>query len=234
VFTVDVTNNGGASWTNVEVVGPVGLESSGGWFEHRFRLADFVAPTANVKLRFVAEDAGSGSIVEAAVDDLEVSDLDCTSGPGAPSCFGTGCPCGNDSAATGCVNSTGSGAVLSGAGSTSVAADDLVLTATGAPPTNTGLFFMGGTTFAPVFVGDGLACTGGIFRYFPSTVSPAGVHTLSNPVANAFAGAIQAGHTRHFQSWTRDVLCGPPPAPCPTPCGMNSNLSNAYTVVFTP
>ena len=30
---------------------------------------------------------------------------------------------------------------------------------------------------------------------------------------------ILPGETRHFQAWTRDVLCGPPPMPCPSPCG---------------
>jgi hypothetical protein len=38
------------------------------------RLADFLAPTAEMRLRFRAEDLGAGSIVEAAVDDLEVHD----------------------------------------------------------------------------------------------------------------------------------------------------------------
>jgi hypothetical protein len=124
--------------------------------------------------------------------------------------------------------------VLTGSGSRSVAADDLVLTTTGCPPLNSGLYIVGGASFPPVFVGDGLACTGGIFRYLPGSVSAGGVFTLVNPVANAFPGAINAGDTRHFQSWTRDVLCGPPPAPCASPCGFNSNLSNGYTVVFTP
>jgi hypothetical protein len=153
---------------------------------------------------------------------------------GTPFCFGIACPCGNDSASTGCVNSTGSGALLSASGSLSVAADGLVLTTTGCPPNNTGLYFMGGATFAPVFVGDGLGCTGGIFRYAGSVVSATGEFVLSNPIANALPGQIVAGDTRHFQSWTRDVLCGPPPAPCPTPCGMNSNLSNGVSVTFAP
>jgi hypothetical protein len=160
--------------------------------------------------------------------------VNCTGGPGTPFCFGVGCPCGNDSPASGCVNSTGSGAVLTATGSTSVSLDNLVLTTTGFPPNNSGLYFMGGAMFAPVFVGDGLACTGGIWRFFPGSVSPGGTFTQVNPVFNSFPGAINPGDTRNFQSWARDVLCGPPPAPCPSPCGLNSNLSNGYSVVFTP
>jgi choice-of-anchor B domain-containing protein len=79
VFRVDISNNGGSSWVALEVVGPTGSDTLGGWIEHRARIADFVLPTNNMRLRFRAEDAGAGgSIVEAAVDDLQVVDLDCT------------------------------------------------------------------------------------------------------------------------------------------------------------
>lgn len=81
VFTVDVSNDNGASWTNVEVVGPAGEGTSGGWIYHEFRVADLVAPAAQVRLRFIADDAGSGSIVEAAIDDVQVTDIEC-----APDC----------------------------------------------------------------------------------------------------------------------------------------------------
>lgn len=77
VFTVDISNNGGGSWVNVETVGPAGVGTGGGWFQHEFRLADFVAPTNNVQLRFVASDLGSGSIIEAAIDDLVVGETKC-------------------------------------------------------------------------------------------------------------------------------------------------------------
>jgi hypothetical protein len=108
----------------------------------------------------------------------------------------------------------------------------LILTTVGCPPGNTGLYFVGGVTFPPVFVGDGLGCTGGIFRYLPGVVSEHGVFQLSSPVTRAPTGTMTAGDTRHFQAWTRDVLCGPPPSPCPSPCGRNSNLSNGYSVTF--
>ncbi len=80
VFTIDISNNDGASWTNVETVGPSGAGTSGGWIYHEFRIADFVTPTSTIRLRFIAEDAGSGSIVEAAIDDLRMTDLVCAPG----------------------------------------------------------------------------------------------------------------------------------------------------------
>jgi len=78
VFVVDISNDGGQSWSNVETLGPDGSGTSGGWFRHEFRVADVTAPTAQVVLRFIASDEGSGSIVEAAIDDLEVLDLACS------------------------------------------------------------------------------------------------------------------------------------------------------------
>lgn len=75
---VHISNNGGSSWTLLETVGPTGGDVLGGWIQHIARIADFVAPTNNMRLRFRASDLLSGSIVEAAVDDLEIIDYDCT------------------------------------------------------------------------------------------------------------------------------------------------------------
>ncbi|HEY3243433.1 MAG TPA: M36 family metallopeptidase [Phycisphaerae bacterium] len=75
-FVISISNNNGATWTIVETVGPV-VQASGGWFEHEFVVNDFVTPTAQVKMRFVASDFGAGSIVEAAVDDFAVITYTC-------------------------------------------------------------------------------------------------------------------------------------------------------------
>ena len=88
VFVIDISDDGGATWTNVESVGPTGSETDGGWFSHQLRAADLIVLSAQVQLRFVASDLGSGSIVEAAVDDLEVFDLTCD--VVLPDCNGNG------------------------------------------------------------------------------------------------------------------------------------------------
>ncbi|MEP0845628.1 MAG: hypothetical protein HRF50_02280 [Phycisphaerae bacterium] len=75
VFRVQITD--GATWVTAETVGPASAESGGGWFYHEFRVRDFVALSGSVQLRFIAEDAGGGSIVEAAVDDLQIRDFGC-------------------------------------------------------------------------------------------------------------------------------------------------------------
>jgi len=66
-WLVEITNDG-TTWVEV-LRTPV---STSGWelFEHH--VSDFVTPTANVQLRFVASDLGSGSIVEAALDDFQI------------------------------------------------------------------------------------------------------------------------------------------------------------------
>jgi choice-of-anchor B domain-containing protein len=76
-FRVDISSNAGASWTNAETVGPSGPGTSGGWIYHEFRVADISPPTNQMRVRFIAEDAGQGSLIEAAVDDFSVFFYDC-------------------------------------------------------------------------------------------------------------------------------------------------------------
>ena len=81
VFQVDVSGNNGASWSSVEVVGPTGPETSGGWISHSFNVGALVPLTSNVRVRFIATDPAPGSLVEAGVDDLEVIRFGCDPAP---------------------------------------------------------------------------------------------------------------------------------------------------------
>jgi hypothetical protein len=81
-FRVDISNNNGASWVNAETVGPAGTGTSGGWIRHEFRVADFSSLTNQMRVRFVADDAGAGSLIEAAIDDFQVFEFAC----GSPAC----------------------------------------------------------------------------------------------------------------------------------------------------
>jgi len=74
---VNISADGGASWTSVEEVGPTPPQTSGGWFRHSFRVADFITPTNQVILRVRASDFGADSVVEAAIDDFELFDVVC-------------------------------------------------------------------------------------------------------------------------------------------------------------
>ncbi|MFK7883010.1 MAG: GC-type dockerin domain-anchored protein [Phycisphaerales bacterium] len=77
IFTVQISDNNGGSWTNLEVVGPNTAQSSGGWFQASFTVGDFVSTSSQVRIRFIAEDIGDGSVIEAAVDAVEFSGLIC-------------------------------------------------------------------------------------------------------------------------------------------------------------
>ncbi|MFN9077432.1 MAG: hypothetical protein ACK5WX_08425, partial [bacterium] len=76
-FRVQISNNNGSTWVPVETVGPTGSEVNGGWIFKEFRISDFVTPTAQMRIRFIADDAGTGSLIEAAVDEVRVRLLSC-------------------------------------------------------------------------------------------------------------------------------------------------------------
>ncbi len=84
VFLADISDDGGQSWVNVETLDPTVHEQVGAWIRTSFRVADYVEPTATVRMRFVASDLGNGSIVEAGIDDFEVLEVQC------PDCDGDG------------------------------------------------------------------------------------------------------------------------------------------------
>lgn len=151
-----------------------------------------------------------------------------TEEPGTPFCDCTGAaPCSNQGAVgAGCANSAGPGAVLRGAGSTSAAADDLVLTTSGLLPGKAALLFAGsgplngglGTPF-----GDGLRCAAGPIKRLGIRV-PGSTGTATWGPGLGASGGWTAGQSRSFQVWYRDVATGP--------CGNAFNLSNGYTVSF--
>ena len=158
--------------------------------------------------------------------------------PIAGFCFGDGssgpCPCGNESAAgagQGCAHSGGQGSRLVATGATSVSADALVLQVDGLPvpstPPGVSLFFQG-TTPTNVAFADGRLCVGGtlvrlaVKHYSGGTAVYPSVGDASVSVRGSLT---PAGGVRYYQVWHRDLL---------TPCGSNSNLSNAVNVTWLP
>ena len=81
LWRADISNDGGASWTSVEST----RATDNSWRRVLFFISDYVAPTASMRMRFIAEDAGAGSLIEAAVDDFALLDFAAavSVGPGA-------------------------------------------------------------------------------------------------------------------------------------------------------
>jgi len=77
VFVVDISADGGATWVNVETVGPAGSETNGGWFHVAFDPRTLVPLTGQMRLRFVASDYDPQALVEAAIDLLRVTITSC-------------------------------------------------------------------------------------------------------------------------------------------------------------
>ena len=77
IFRVEISNNGGSSWVPLETVGATSPEAAGGWYEKTFRIADHIAPTSTMRLRFIAQDLGTGSVVEAGVDHVRIVQASC-------------------------------------------------------------------------------------------------------------------------------------------------------------
>ncbi len=73
---VSISNNDGTTWTTLETAS----DNAGAWTFKSFRVADFVTPTASMRLRFVARDL-TGAIVEAAIDDVRCEIAGCPSDP---------------------------------------------------------------------------------------------------------------------------------------------------------
>jgi hypothetical protein len=80
VLIVEISNNDGATWQEVETVGPAGPQTGGGWFHHEFVVSDFVPLSSQMRVRFVASDEGASSLVEAAADDFKVTVFTCSPG----------------------------------------------------------------------------------------------------------------------------------------------------------
>jgi hypothetical protein len=123
------------------------------------------------------------------------------------------------------VNSTGASAAIGNSGSTSLSANNFVLTASGCPANKLGLFVYGQNQ-GQTPLGNGTLCVGSpFFRMSQTTTSASGA--VSFPVnfgALPTNGHISAGQTWNFTFWFRDPAAG----------GGNSNLSNGRQVTFCP
>ena len=131
--------------------------------------------------------------------------------------------CATEIYCTAAPNSVGSGASISLAGSTSVSANDLSLSA-GPVPNQPGIFYFGPNQIEAPF-GNGFRCVGGAVKRLPVVFATGG--TIDFSVDNTqfpANGSLIAGSTWNFQAWYRDPAAG----------GSSFNLSDAASVEFCP
>ncbi len=199
----------GGIWQTVAVHDTDGELS---WRTHSILHADFVnagvTPSDQTELRFTANDGDTQSIVEAGVDAFFVGAIEC------------GTPIGTNYCQMGLNLSA-----ISATGSTSVAANDVLLRADSVPLNQFGIFYYGDNQIQVPF-GQGYRCVGGtagVFRLGPPVNSGAsGVMLwqldLTDPPLPA--GQILAGSTWNFQAWFRD--------------GTLFDLSDGLSITFIP
>jgi hypothetical protein len=151
-------------------------------------------------------------------------------------CFGDGsstpCPCANASVPeqhAGCANSLGLGARLVDKGTSSLAADTLVLEGSQMPAGNA-LYFQGTITTsggAGAHLGDGLSCVGGTLIRLGSRTNVAGASQFPDfwGPSVSVRGLVTTPGTRTYQTWYRDASVF-----CTT---ANFNFSNGLLITWT-
>jgi len=214
MLLVEIDSNGGAGpWTEIARHDTNGNQS---WRTHFIDLSTTgVTLTANMQLRFTANDDDPQSINEAGLDAFMVSTLSCDGGP----TDGNYC--------TSAPNSTGGAAMMSVSGSSSVSSNNLVLHSSNVAAGQPGIFYYGPDEISQPF-GNGTRCVGSaqVYRLDVETASAMSelVHALDNTSPPTASGQITAGSTWKFQAWFRDPAAG----------GAFFDLSDAYSLTFTP
>lgn len=123
------------------------------------------------------------------------------------------------------VNSSGAAADIHFVGSTSIAANDLMLEAGPAPANSLGVFFYGSTSSNTPF-GNGILCVGAPHQRIgpaPTDASGYAAHAFDANLPHAALGPVTAGSTWYFQYWFRDPAGG----------GAGFSTSGALEVEFT-
>jgi hypothetical protein len=212
VFKVEVSPTGGVGpWTEIARHATNGTS----WRSHSIPVASIAAlgvPIgANMRVRITVNDSGAPSTVEAALDAFRVGRIDCQGPLGLSYCIAF-------------PNSSGAAALMSASGSTSVAANNLVLRAAPVPNPTYGLFLFGSST-ATVNFGSGIKCVGSPTRRLPVESGNAAslVHAVDLATGSA-VGALVPGTTWYFQAWFRDNGFG----------SASTALSDGLRLTFTP
>ena len=74
VFEIEISDDGGSTWLNLETVGPGGDDVNGGWKSRSLQVSDIagIDQSNPIQIRFVCGDLNAGSIIEAGVDNVRI------------------------------------------------------------------------------------------------------------------------------------------------------------------
>ncbi|MEL6714395.1 MAG: hypothetical protein AAFP86_11515, partial [Planctomycetota bacterium] len=142
-------------------------------------------------------------------------------------------PIGTPFCDTGNPNSTGAPGLMAAAGSTSVAANDVLLSVSSVPPGQFGIFLTSLTQTPPTPVADGFLCLGlliGRYQHEGDVWQAAADGTASLQIDLASIPsptgpvAAMAGESRSFQAWHRDA----------NPAGPSANFTTGVEITFVP
>lgn len=143
---------------------------------------------------------------------------------------GVDCPCGNTvppGATSGCINSTGQGASLTGTGLPLVSHDTLLLTANNLPAGKVSYFLFGRVHGPSVPFGDGTRCIGGPFQRVRKVAASTGSETFPPPNSLPISQqlGIENGEVVFFQVIYRDGS---------GPCHNGANATNLLSIRYGP
>jgi len=68
IFQVDISNNNGKNWVNVESLD----HTVNYWRKFTFNVNDYITPSSQMMMRFIAKDEPDDSLCEAGIDDFEI------------------------------------------------------------------------------------------------------------------------------------------------------------------
>jgi hypothetical protein len=230
-FNIDVSNNGGATWTTRGRVCSGKFGPPFAWEPRGIDLSSYLGQSVLVRFTFDTVDAFNNDTLGAFVDRVEVR-LEA----GQPTCATT-CPCAGPFNApsvgyggiSGCTNSVRHQGELAGGGAPSVSNDTLSLVAIGLPPSTVAILYQSDTSDNGAFAGDGRFCLAGSPLMLEVLATSTGTVSFPGPGSPALSvrGSVPpGGGAKHYQATYRD------PAVYCTPSFFNQ--TNAYTITWTP
>ena len=89
IMIVEISDDDGSTWYELDTVGPAGDEVNGGWISRSYPVDELanIQPSSQLRIRFDVGDLGEGSVVEAGVDAISIGYKYCNGDDPCPGDF---------------------------------------------------------------------------------------------------------------------------------------------------